>query len=114
MVQRSAHLNHKYQLPLGMEGAGPEIVKLIKSSMYSSNLTPYNEANLDIYFSVWKVCDGCTKYNPRERFTFEVIAEKMEDLNHRAPGPAPSAPNMSEIGRNTYGNRYVNGAFSSG
>ena len=50
------------------------------------------------------------KYDSRERFTFEQIAEKMEDLNLRAPGPAPSAPNMSEI---TNPHRYVNGAFTS-
>ena len=51
MVQRSAHRNDEYQLPRGMEGAGPEIVKLIKSSMYCSNLTPpYNEEIVDKYF----------------------------------------------------------------
>ena len=32
MLTRSAHLDHRFQLPLGMERAGPEIVKLIKSS----------------------------------------------------------------------------------
>ena len=32
MIQRSARLNHKYQLPLDMNGAGTEIVDIIKSS----------------------------------------------------------------------------------
>ena len=62
---------------------------------------------------VWKICDGCTKYDPRERFTFPTIAEKMEDINLRAPGPAPSAPRLSDVSGRPFGNRYVNGAFSS-
>jgi hypothetical protein len=90
MMTRSAHLDHKNQLPLGMDQAGTEIVNLIKS--------------------IWKICDGCMKYDSRERFTFAQIADKMEDLNVKAPGTAPSAPPISEISN---GNRYVNGAFSS-
>ena len=50
------------------------------------------------------------KYDARERLTFAQIADKMEDLNVKAPGTAPSAPPISEI---STGNRYVNGAFSS-
>ena len=35
------------------------------------------------------------KYDSRERFTFAQIADKMEDLNVKAPGTAPSAPPIS-------------------
>ena len=53
------------------------------------------------------------KYDSRERFTFEQIADKMEDLNIKAPGTAPSAPPIGEISNGNAPFRYVNGAFTS-
>jgi len=90
MTIKSAKLNHNYEPPLGCERAGKAIDKLIKS--------------------IWDICDGCMKYDTRERLTFEQISEKMDALNLRAPGPPPSAPRMSDVSN---GNRFYNGAFTS-
>ena len=39
MLTKSVRLNHKYQLPLGMDQAGQDIVEIIESSTFEgSNL----------------------------------------------------------------------------
>ena len=48
------------------------------------------------------------KYDSRERLTFDQISEKMEDLNHRAPGPTPTAPHINDLANGNH--KYVNDA----